>query len=171
MREPTMTGPHARAWKMEKPEAMERMDWAATVSSWVINAPSAHPMWSWWQLSVVHLRDIEGVPKAHKQYPEAQFEFLIMAFNPEKGVPDIDLMDAGKEWGKPAGTFLSPVDVVHQFHGVTDDQAAEIARVSAWAVTTGLLSPDQDYRSRWEFHLKETVGHWASGKHDGAKAL
>lgn len=173
MRAADLRGPTASAWKLKKPAPGEgRKDWEACIESWILNGPGYHPAWAWWQISVVSLRDIPGVPPAKKDYHEAEYEFMIIALNPEKGTPDIDLFESGQDWGKKdVPKFLFPVDVTKQFHGVTEMQVAEICTVAVKAIVNGYLSPDQDFRSAWNYSIDETVKHMIEGRHDGAKVL
>lgn len=171
MRTADLRGPTASAWKLKKPIG-GRKDWEACLESWILNGPGFHPAWAWWQISVVHLRDIPDVPPAVKHYPKAEYEFSITALNPEKGMPDIDLLEAGKDWGEPnTSKFLLPQDVAKQFHGVGDEQAAKICTAAIRAIVSGFLSPDQDHRSAWNHSIEETVRHMADGRHDGARLL
>lgn len=173
MRPADLRGDTGYAWKLKKPEpGAGRKDWEACLESWLLNGPGFHPMWKWWQISVVHLRDVPNVPSAFKHYPEAEYEFVIIALNPEKGTPDVELFEAGKEYGHPKrAKFLVPQDVSQQFHGVTDVQAAKICEVAIKAILNGHISPDQDYRQQWKHSIEETVRHMNEGRHDGAKII
>lgn len=129
--------------------------WEATISAWLVNASWAPPFWSWWQVCVIHLRDIPGVRPAHKAYPEAEYALMIMALDPEKGTPD------------PEGQlhFLHPADVVEQFHGLDDAGAKRLCEMAASAIINGHISPDQDYRSSWKVMIRNAVEHIALGGH------
>lgn len=150
-REPDITGRGVRAWKItdERPAAR------AGLGAWLVNCTWAHPAWSWWTVSVVHLRDLEGVQPAVKKYPAAEFEFLVMALDPEC----IHSLDPDH----PVGwKYLSPIDVVHQFHGVTDRVATQICEDAVRAIANGEMSPDQDFRRAWRENLDATVRHYRS---------
>jgi hypothetical protein len=149
--------PAGRGWKVPIPADGEPA-WAATLNAWIVNVPGAHPFWSWWQVSVVHLRDLHGVPPAHRRYPEAEYEFMIVAFDPDTP-PDPD--DRGGDGAK----FLTPIDVVEQFHGIADAQAAQLCDGAVAAILRGRASPDQDYRSWWHACIRSSVEHAALGGH------
>jgi hypothetical protein len=140
----------ASAWKMEFGD-YARPEQAATLNGYVINGPY-HPFWKWWMVAVIHLREIDGVPSANKQYPEAEYEFMILSIDPERNQPDPD-----KPFPQDVG-YLQPPDCVVQFHGVTDEQAAEICQMSARAISMG-QSCDSDFRSWWESAIKNSVKH------------
>lgn len=110
------------------------------MAAWVVHQPGVHAVWSWWLVSVGKLTEVEGLPPAHLHYPEATFELMILTFDPQHR-PDPD--------ASPSWRFLTPADMVHQFHGCTDEQAAELVRRCVEACTRGILAPDSDYRKRW----------------------
>jgi len=159
MREPEIEGRGVQAWrvKMAAPPACPP-DWTATIASWLVRCNWAHPAWQWWLVSVYHLRAIEGVKPATKHYPEAEFEFMIAALDPSKPHPDPDNPGGGY-------SFLQPIDVVHQFHGVSDRDAGRICEAAVRAIAAGSISPDQDYRRAWRESLDSTVQHYRSGAH------
>lgn len=106
-------------------------------------------------ISVIHLRDIEGAKPANKQYPEAEYEFLIVSLNPDHQ-PDPD---------NAAATFrhLTPIDVAEQFHGLTDEQAKELCELAVRTIVDGVASPDQDWRAWWKDCIRNTVEHIKTG--------
>src|SRR6266516_305077 len=111
--------------------------------AYLIFAPQAHPFWSWHALLGVALRDVPGVPPAHRKYPEAEYELMVWAIDPERTPPDPREYIFGDAQRKP-GMFLQPPDVIVQFHGTGDDGAAEVLRLCARAVADGVLVPDSD---------------------------
>ena len=161
MREPDFKGVFGSLWRVAKPDAakLEMPDWQATLGQWLLTVPGAHPVWHSYALGVIHLRDIPGVRPAHKQYPEAEHELLLLALDPEKPLPDPD--DVANF--KPA--YLTPLNLVEQFHGVTDEQAVEIAEWLGRSFIDGLANPDTDYRTQTQLLLRKTVEHIALGGH------
>lgn len=154
MRYPEIQG-IASAWKMAVgPDA--RPEQEANILSYVVNGPY-HPHWSWWAVSVIHLRGIPGAQPPHRQYPEAEYELMILSIDPETP-PNPD---------KPFPQdirYLEPPDVVCQFHGITDDQAAKVCDSVVRAICAG-RSCDSDYRSFWEDAIESTVDHFRPGGH------
>lgn len=158
MREPDVTGPFAKAWFFSNKDP-KVPDHQACLGSWLLNMPGAHPFWSYWLVTCVHLRDIPGVKPAHKKYPEAEFEFSIHSIDPER-CPEPD-PDKALE-GFP---LLSPVDVVEHFHGLSDRDALRVAEAGINAMCHGRISPDQDFRAEWHRVITGTVEHFRQGGH------
>ena len=154
MRDSDLQGPGGRAWRV----TIEVQEGHASLGLWLVNAPGAHPFWSWWAINIVHLRPLEGFPPAKKHYPEAEYEFLIVAINPEEcPEPDVD-----QQGGWPT---LTPVDVCEQFDGVIDVEATRICELAAQAIVNGTVSPDQDHRPIWKQLIAGTLAHFRQGKH------
>jgi len=86
----------------------------ATLGSWLIFLPGQIAAWSHYQLSVINLRPIPGVAPAIKNYPEAEYEMLMVALNPEVN-PNINNLETFQ--------ILTPANWVNQFRSVTDDHA------------------------------------------------
>jgi hypothetical protein len=158
MSDPTLTGPAGRAWLITKESDV--LAHQASLASWIVNVPGAHPFWSYWMVAVCHLRDIPGVKPAIKQYPSAEYEFLIASIDPER-CPDPTTEQALAE-GLP---LLSPIDVAEQFHGVKDQDAFRVCEAAIRAIVNGQVSPDQDYRPIWKTLIRETVKHFREGRH------
>lgn len=150
MREPDLVSEIARAWKFE-PDA----DHPTGLGSYVVNGPY-HPLWRWWYVGLVSLRDAPGVPPAKKHFPEAEYEILCLSLDPTDGPPNLDKLDVGDLSGMPP--WLQPPDWVVQFHRVNDEQAVEILDLAAKAIVNG-QSCDSDYRSWWQQAIPTTVKH------------
>lgn len=141
MREPDYEGVGGRAWRLNiKPTTKAH---EATLAVWLIEGPH-HPIWRWHTIHAVHLRDIPGVRPASKHYSDAEYEIGINSVDPEFEV-DVDSIEAGVSTLK----FLRPTDLVHQFHGVTDVEAANITLDMTTTILIGKASPDVDFSSFW----------------------
>jgi hypothetical protein len=163
MREPDREGSCGKAWLIRRPSAKELAtspNWAATVASWLLYVPGAHPMWHSYALAVVHLREVPGAPPPHKTYPDAEYELMIYALNPKVQHDPDDF--------KPA--FLQPANLVEQFHGLTDSKAAKLAEQLAAAFVNGDASPDTDFRTHTRQVLRDTIEHLALGGHPQGNA-
>lgn len=155
-RAPDFVGLAGRAWLMElgehaRPEQGASLVGYAVTGEW-------HPLWRWWLVSVIHLREVPGTPAPVKRYPEAEYEFIIVSVDPEVD-PDPD-----QPFPQPI-KYLSPTDVVEQFHGVTDAQAVEIGTLAVRSIVEGMMSPDQDHRAAWHQVMTSTVDHYRQGLH------
>lgn len=129
-------------------------------ASYLIFAPQAHPLWSWHVMMGVALRDVPGVPEAHRHYAEAEYEMMIWALDPNHPPPD------PRAWPLPGGLhLLNPPDAVVQFHGTGDDGAAQVLELCAHAVADGVLVPDSDHAGAWLRTVKATAEHFQPGGH------
>lgn len=164
--EPTYSGPSGKAWKCEyeQPAVMsveDRISFELTLRQYILYAPSAHPFWSWYFLGGISLRDPPGSEPSKKHFEGATHELLVMSLDPDRPAP------------RPNGKFgkqgqlapLSPPDHVIQTMFVNDEQFGEIVDLFAKAVANGLLSPDSDWRERWNQSMTHTVDHYR-GLHD-----
>lgn len=160
MREPDQQSAYARAWNLDLSKVPDRPEKAAMISSWLVNMPGAHAFWSYWTISIVSLRDLPGVKPAQRRYPEAEYEFMILAINPETcPAPDPDdIVVNGYPW-------LTPVDVLEQFHGISEMDCRRLAEGAVQAILSGTVSPDQDYRPVWKSLITGTVRHFVEGRH------
>ncbi len=149
-RAPTLEGLGGKAWRFEPEWTKEA---PAAVSTWLVNCPKAHPFWQWWILTVVHLRDLPGQPPAKKGYPEAQYEFIVLAMDPKCGNPP-----------KEPYQYLSPTDVSVFFHGLKDEEVGALTEHAVKLIVNGWLSPDQDFRSAWRTMLPVMATSIAKGE-------
>jgi hypothetical protein len=164
----------ARAWRVERTVEMEANHMTEfgyppvqVGPTWLVNGPY-HPLWSWWYVSCISLRDVPGVPPANKRYPEAEYELIVFSLNPDPKpprpkVPDLDALAAGDATRGLPG-FLHPPDVVFQFHGVSEQQAEQILELAVDRIVAG-QSCDSDFRSWWTAALESTVEHYRNGRH------
>lgn len=147
-RDADKVGAAASAWKIDA------KGHPTTVCSWLINHPNAHPLWNQWTVGLLHLKPVPGMPSAKLQYPEAEFELLVIAQNPDYPISDLDDIQLAP---------LHPIDVIKQFHGVNDEVADHIVERLVEAVVQGNLSPDQDYHRVWEQAVDSMVEHFTVG--------
>jgi hypothetical protein len=151
LREPDIAGSHGKAWKVK----VESLQDKTTLNAYLISVYGAHPFWNWWLISAIHLRDVEGMPAAVKEYPTATHEFIILTLDPKCCPPDSD---------DPQYKYLLPADVLIQFDGLTDTDVAKFCTDAVTAIVDGQMSPDQDYRSAWRQLIEYTVQQSKSNK-------
>lgn len=162
MRPADHIGAHGEVWRVPRPVTFQKPDHEATLGMWIVSAPYAHPAWHMYSVSVVHLRDIPGAPPANKRYPEAEYELTIWALDPNVVVdPDVHPLKL---------PILTPPNLVHQFHGVTDEQARAVTGALAYAFVDGLANPDTDFRTHTVHLLRQTIEHLVLGGHPKAEA-
>lgn len=152
-REPDIVGAYGKAWR-SRVELLPAEK--ASLATWIVERPGAHPAWSNWLVGLCHLRPMDGVQPAVKRYPEAEFELLVMALDP--GFP-LDVDDAA--------TFhtMTPFDLVFQFHGLSDGEAVRfVERYHVRSIVDAGASPDSDFRSWWEGALAAALKYskWLS---------
>ena len=135
-------------------------DWEGTLCLYLLNCPWAHPFWSWYHISGIHLRDIPGVKPANKQFPEAEHEIQILSLNP-KTQHDPDKLATGEQ----QLDFLTPMDLCHQVAGLTDDQFKQLVQIVVMTIVDGHAGPDSDYREWWKKMIDRTAQHLREGKH------
>lgn len=129
----------------------------AGLDSWIITAPAWHPHWSQYNLGVVSLAAIPGLPPANLQRPHVTHELSVVALDPRHGPYDAnDLPDGGLR-------FLLPPNIAEQFT-TTDAQARRLALLCARAVVDGLLCPEtagaaERIRAAWHSSIHQTLAH------------
>lgn len=165
-RKPDITGPAGRCAWLSQTEQRN----ATALVSWICRCPGDHLLWNTWLIALVHLRDVDGIPPAHKQYAQAEYEVMFVSLvsgesatlEPPAGQgPYVEIdPDDPKTWRD-----LQPVDLAHQFHGVTDADAKRIVELAIRAMVAGTMSPDSDFRERWKRSLDATVSHFVQGVH------
>lgn len=159
--EPTHHGPSGRAYRMAPAVPPDPRAALPNFGSWLLHVPGAHPFWHWWVLTACALRDLPGVPASYRRYPEAEYELLVLALQPDYPPPDPSDSDRDLR-------YLSPVDVCEHFHEVPggDGGVRELVELFARAVVDGHLSPDQDHRASWRRYLHGTLSHLRAGLHE-----
>lgn len=120
------------------------------LASALLHCPGAHAFWSWWLISTVHLRPVEGFPPAELYVEGATHEILVVAIDPERcPTPD----PAACMQGYP---HLTPADQIVQATLRSDGAAIDLHRWLCEEVAAGRLSPDSDYRRLWQ----DSIAHW-----------
>lgn len=144
MRQPDIDG-MARAWradvegfKRKHPDIPEEA-FASTMCSWYVSAPWAHPLWSWYNVVCIALRDMPGVPKAqHIHVPGATHEMWVAALNPEHPVA----LDESPH-------MLRPMNFAAQWVAASDAEARKKVEEAVADICRGVLNPDTDFRGQW----------------------
>jgi hypothetical protein len=150
------------------------------VSMWFMHMPNQAPnnAWDKYMLAISSLANVPGLPPANLHYPDAEYELLVCALAPDAH-PDID---DGDTW-----VPMDPPNMVHQFHGVTREQASRIASYLAWACVHGelitetqiIVQPFGDAEphlmligaavDRWNEAVRQLVEHEQTGGLHGAQ--
>jgi hypothetical protein len=158
MRTPDQEGPAAKGWIVPT-EQFERKA-PAHLASWMVVGDGFHLLWDTWIISTCHLRDVPGVDPPKLDYPGAEYEIVIAALDPNHGPYDPDHLPQGIP-------RMTPIDLVKQFDGCSDEQAARLVGLMVREICAGRASPDSDYQRRWDRIIDYTVSHYKAGLHDG----
>ncbi len=158
-------------WARHMPAPADHPKAASTVTCWFIHAPGQGLGYDKFLLGVVDLVDRPGWPPARKRYPGAEFELNVAGLNPQRGPRADDL----ETW-----EFLTPVNIVVKFHGISRAQAAEVGALAAAECVAGRLpaetqayiqepgkEPVMKYIKQavdlWEQAVRKTVEHYRTG--------
>lgn len=79
-----LVGPRGLAFRVPQvhpPDALPEAA-AASLASWVIHLPTAHPSYPFYLLSLAHLRPVAGGAAAELATPDASHEFMVLTLNP-----------------------------------------------------------------------------------------
>jgi len=152
MKSPDFFGKAGSAWRIKLPDPPIRPAHKATLIEYLVAGIGYHPLWNHWYVSLISLEEIPGVPSAKKYYPEATYEIMVVALNPDKPLPDPDRIH------EKTSHILRPIDGIYQFHGVTDDEAKEMVTDLVKEIVAGQLSPDSDFRETWRLKIAKRTG-------------
>jgi len=156
VKEPDIINGRRMAWNLRSVDAMVRKgEYRACLGAWLVHWPGGHPCWSYWLLSVVHLRPIAGQsqePALH--FPDAAYEFSILSVDPILNPYLPDESEGG-------GYFtLVPPDLICQVaaNGFDDAHAEKVGLEWVVDLVRGPVSPDQDFSSYWKHYLRKRFG-------------
>lgn len=151
-READFTGVAGRAWRRLPSEK------GMAIDHFLVHAPASHPIWPWYMVAIVHLRPVEGVPPAHKQFSDASHELMVIAIDPKCYPPDPDLS------GDETYPFLQPLNSATQVGALQDGHAKELIELVVRGIVDGRLNPDTDGRMQFEESIRKTAQHFR-GEH------
>jgi hypothetical protein len=139
--EPEYTGIAGKAWVLDREEFLKKHpgDAVATIKSWIVNCPTAHPVWSNYLIAVISLAEFPGVAPAEIRMPNATHEIMVIALNPDI-IPTLN----------DEVHFLTPINFSGQFIIKNDEGAVDRLDQVVHLVCDGKLNPDTDARGQWE---------------------
>jgi hypothetical protein len=132
----TRWGPINAYWACDIPEGVPN------IAFWLLHSPKTHAVWDYWMVSLIHLRDVPGVPAAVKQDPSHTHELLIFALQ-RGSLPPNPAEPQGFE-------ALTPPDLVQGFVAASDAEAVSILERMLERFIDGHLPPDVDFARLWK---------------------
>lgn len=124
-------GPAGFGWRIDEvPDTVACPDKQASLAGWLMTLPGQAAMWNNYVVATCHLRSIPGVKPPVKDYPEAEYEVVIYACDPERNPRPDDLNSL---------LPLLPLNLSWQFHGCGDEKARDVARYVAEVLVAGAI--------------------------------
>lgn len=128
--------------------------------TWLISAPSYHPIWSQYVMSIVSLEDHPALGPAFKKFDGATHELLVLAIDPDHP-QTVETVRQHCLSGKLP--YLKPVNIAEQFE-CTDDEIRRVCWLAAMAVVNGQLNPETSdapsrIREGWLTSCTKTLAH------------
>ena len=164
MKQPThigelIAGPYGQATEVILDLPIQKKDWEACVSCWLLYCPGQSMAWDRFLFSAIHLRPIEDVKPAVINLPNASHEVILVALNPDY-MPDPNDTET---WH-----MLLPINVMEQVE-LPDDQAARsLMRACVVAVVHGSLPAEPALAGAiepWHTTLIKTSAHFRGEPH------
>lgn len=144
---PTLEGSAGKCWTMNLDTLPPLLK--PTLGAWILELPKQSPAWSYYFLSVISLADFPDIKPAVKKYPEAQYEILFFALNPNYEPDPLNHASI---------VALRPFNYVNQFNGCSDADAAEVgSRLVQQLVEGQQLAEPQGIlgaQERWAKHIQ-----------------
>jgi len=153
LQNPDYQGARGRAWEVTGAGRDEvRVEHTASLGIWLIEAPMANPLWSYYAATLFHLQGIPGAPPVNFRRQGATHEFWIGTVDPEVE-NTIDPSDIR--------TFkmLSPPDLQEQLILPSNTRALEAVRLAMQRCVDGQLSADvENHRQDWVSFFRSQEG-------------
>jgi hypothetical protein len=141
---PTIQAEHGRAWLVDlnkSPQAEERPH--ATVATWLVEAPWAHPIWHSYLVCAIHLRPITDL-KTIFYLDGATHEIWVFALE-----PDMERQRFMETRDTSLCCQMYPKQFAAQFIEPSDESACERVKKSVEMICRKELSPDVDAQNDW----------------------
>ena len=138
--QPYLQGPHGQAWKVDLAAIAAKRDNKphASLVTWVVKAPWAHPVWHSYSINLIHLRPLLDFPPPTIHLSGATHEVIVFALDP-----------AWKLNLQECAPYLLPANFVGQFVEPDDAFAARRVEQCVIDIVNGKLSPDTDFMQHW----------------------
>lgn len=133
----------------------------ALMKAYLIVSNTFHVGWTQWVCTMVSLRERKGLPKAKKQFPEAEYEMIVQAVSPDTPI-------LIRETDFSGISFYASLESVVQFHGTGNGQANELVAGMMQLIADGRISPDADYRGSWTQEVQRMAHEMRRGAESGS---
>lgn len=144
-RPPNLQGKGGHAWSLDLTAMILP---SALIGCWIFYSP-VNPMLDYYVVMLSHLRDIDGMPKAHKQQASSAYELGIHALNPEQALPDLDAIERGNGQQGPQVFMFDVAEMLAQFDDIGGDAIA-VTAVENFVQAVVSTPPDEtDARLMW----------------------
>ena len=148
---PVMQGKGGRAWQIDLDALRKRIGEDkpdATIGEWLIECPSAHPLWHSYVIALISMRPVVGLDTPIFFLDGATHEILLVALDPTKPRLPIILGEVSF-----LASSLEPLNFAAQFIEIDDALAIDRIRKTVADICAGGLNPDTDNRSSWEMRF------------------
>lgn len=154
---PDRTAKYGRAWRCRHPDVDL---YPAAIETWLLHVPRAHPHWAFWMFGAISLDPDRGVDRRALQFDEATHEFMIVAMDPSKPIPQ------PARWVNAA--YHDTPDLKYQVElpaGPRGDGAARATVVlMVRTVIENGMSPDAANRNYWVRSIATTIDDVREGR-------
>jgi hypothetical protein len=136
------------------------------ICTWLLYAPAAHPLWQFYSLYVIRLREMPEMPPPRLKFEGATHEVGVLSLDPEHQPYTVaKILQFAEGSGIP---WLGPPQVNVQFE-CTDEEALQLGTYSARAVAHGHILPEDqlsgDAQRYWTTALVKTLAHIRGEEH------
>jgi hypothetical protein len=133
----TIKGPYGQANEYDIPSISKKYGPNATLVTYYVNVPWANALWTSYEVGVMHMRPVPGLPDPKISLSGATHEVFVFAlkdgpFHPCRG-----------------GARLTSQNYGGQFVTTSDAEAVEFIEKAVQDCVNGDLSPDTDYTQHW----------------------
>lgn len=120
----------------------------ACLAAVIIHRPDAHPHWAYYLVSLVHMREAEGLPMPALHHKDSTHEVQVCALDPAHKPDPEDVTTI---------RMLTPPNLAYQLRTLDDRIAKDVFQQFAEQIDLGNLNPDSDQRRVMELALEMLV--------------
>lgn len=142
---------------------------AMTIVQWLLYAPPYHPLWNYYVLMVVQLKEHPNFPPPKIRIEGSTAELCVVSLHPDHEPYDVAMLQSYQAPDKSV-PWLQPPGVSVQLNA-TEGEMLELAELSARAICDGHLNPEPPFSTEgnwkhWQSSLEQTLAHMRTGGHE-----